>query len=129
MPIPAFADGAICVFNDTPLSFSRLGVIPLPGAPERTPTMRFSAGKKTLDEQYAVIKWEGESDAAPWPSSVSVVNGGWYFAAPNFGLPSRFEIKTIDKATIDSDDVLKVLEENRCYEQIKALVWRLSGRG
>jgi hypothetical protein len=130
VPIPAFvSDGAICVLNETPLSFSRLGVVPLPNVPERTPIMRFSAGKTTLDEKHAVIRWEGESDTAPWPGSVSVVNGGWYFAAPNFGLQSRFEIRTVARASIDGDDVLKVLEENRCYEQMKALVWRLSGRG
>ena len=90
--------------------------------------MRFSAGKQTLADNFAVLAWEGESDMAPWPSSVSVVDGGWYFAVPNFNMPSRFEIRTVEKASIEGDDVLKVLEENRCYEQMKALVLRLSGQ-
>jgi hypothetical protein len=128
IPVPSeISEGAICVLKDAPLSFARLGATPR-SAEESFAAMKMSAGE-SLAKTFVVVKWEEQSETVSWPNSVSVVDGGWYFALSNFALPSSFQLKTVSRLSIDSADVLIVLEENSCYGQIEAWVLRASGAG
>jgi hypothetical protein len=125
VPIPAnVKEGAICVLNGSSLSFARLNLAPAPGSPDHDPEMRFAAGT-SLDSKPALVRWNAQDEKAPWPNTVAPLDGGRYYAVPNFAEPSRFEIKMVSRDAVDGKTVLQVLDENHCYEQMKA--WALAG--
>jgi len=121
VPIPANSNGAICVLNGTPLSFARLSVAPPAGAAEKEPSMKLALGEK-LAEDAAVVTWKSTDEKAPWPQKIRVFDGGRYYAVPNFTVPSKFDLKMIERASVEGSQILVVLNENKCYEQINAWV-------
>jgi hypothetical protein len=121
IPIPATNEGAICVLTGTPLSFARLDAVP---SNDAKPIVRFGLGDK-LPENPAVVTWKANDERAPWPEGVQAFDGGRYYAAANFTAPSKFELKMIERANVDGNQLLVVLYRNKCFEQVQA--WLKSG--
>jgi hypothetical protein len=117
VPIPTNGNSAICVLNGTPLSFERRSLSSSLTSSQKEAMMRLSHGE-TLAATPVVVRWMPTVEKAPWPPQLTVLDGGRYYAVPNFTGPTQIELKLIDKASVDGNQVLPILYSKRCFEQI-----------
>src|SRR5262249_11004415 len=92
------------------------------------PWLRLSPGE-TLSTEPETVTWRKEEEKVLWPTDkVKIQDGGRYSMVPNFGPASRIEIRTIDKASVEGDQLVRVLNEKQCYDQIEAWLKTINPR-
>jgi hypothetical protein len=118
IPAPERDKSAICIANGVSPIFVREGRA-IEDADRLGQEMKFAAGD-SLPDRPKVVHWGKKAVEASWPEGVLALDRGRYFIVPDFAEASRIELRLIEKASVESDEVLNVLWSNNCREQVTA---------
>jgi hypothetical protein len=123
IPIPAPAKGAICVLSDIQPVFVRDEQAKKEAGQIGENGMKFAFGD-ALPNRPLMVRWEKGGDRADWPKGVLPLDGGRYFAVPDFAPAGVIELRFVDKASVEGDEALKTLWGSKCYMQADAWLRR-----